>query len=88
MSAYNVHPTHIDYLICSECGTEAFAWMAEIFACPACGQEEYVRPPYDDESTATDESRPGGSNTTMSGGTRRAVMTKESRKRKRRVSDE
>ena len=31
-------------MICSSCNTEAFAWMAEVFACPVCGSRKYVFP--------------------------------------------
>ncbi|KAF2703855.1 hypothetical protein K504DRAFT_507766 [Pleomassaria siparia CBS 279.74] len=31
-----------EYLICADCGTEAFAWIAEIFACPVCNGCDYV----------------------------------------------
>lgn len=35
---------YIDFVVCANCGTEAFSWMAEVFACPACGGWEYVEP--------------------------------------------
>lgn len=45
MSYYNIYPdTVIDYMICSTCGTEAFAWLADAFCCPVCGSDKYKHP--------------------------------------------
>jgi len=45
MSYYNIYPdTVIDYMICTTCGTEAFAWLADAFCCPTCGSDKYKHP--------------------------------------------
>ena len=45
MSYYNIYPdTVIDYMICTTCGAEAFAWLADAFCCPACGSDKYKHP--------------------------------------------
>ncbi|KAF1923462.1 uncharacterized protein M421DRAFT_325491 [Didymella exigua CBS 183.55] len=44
MSAYLNQPVQINTMACSTCGTEAFAWLAETFVCPTCGDDDYVVP--------------------------------------------
>ena len=45
MSYHNVYPDPtIDHLVCSECGTATFTWLAEIFSCVVCGSESYTLP--------------------------------------------
>ena len=47
MSYYNIYPdTVIDYMVCSVCGTEAFAWLADAFCCLVCGSDNYKHPEY------------------------------------------
>jgi hypothetical protein len=48
MSAYGIYDMEIDYTICGTCKTEVFTWMAEVFACPACGNEDYKFSKFDD----------------------------------------
>lgn len=31
-------------MVCRRGGTESFAWLAEIFVCPICGDHDYVFP--------------------------------------------
>jgi predicted RNA-binding Zn-ribbon protein involved in translation (DUF1610 family) len=49
MSYYGVHSAEINYMICAMCGHEAFAWMAEEFACPTCGSSDYECPESESE---------------------------------------
>lgn len=42
MSAYLNLPVQISTMVCRTCGTESFAWLAEIFVCPICGDCDYV----------------------------------------------
>lgn len=44
MSHYGFYDAKVDYMICNNCTTEAFAWIAEIFSCPTCDSDEYVYP--------------------------------------------
>jgi len=83
MSAYGIHPNEIDYMICNDCQSEAFAWMAEIFACPTCGGDQYVHPSSSDQQHPADDQDGSGVNTIG-----RREQMEDSRKRKRRVSDE
>ncbi|KAF2123372.1 hypothetical protein P153DRAFT_362072 [Dothidotthia symphoricarpi CBS 119687] len=41
MSYYGVHKAEIDMLVCTTCKTEAFAWLAETFPCPVCGEFKF-----------------------------------------------
>jgi hypothetical protein len=87
MSYYDVHDAQVNYLICTNCQTEAFAWMAKVFACPKCGGSDFVFPEHvgeSDEPNAADEkedSRSGSNEPPESD-------TKVIGKRKRTVSDE
>jgi predicted RNA-binding Zn-ribbon protein involved in translation (DUF1610 family) len=54
MSYYGVHSAEVDYMICPMCGDEAFAWLAEQFACPTCGRSEYVYPESEHEANEVD----------------------------------
>lgn len=29
-------------MVCTICGMESFAWLAEVFVCPVCGNFEFV----------------------------------------------
>jgi hypothetical protein len=88
MSFYGLHQANIEYLVCSDCGDEAFTWMAGIFACPTCGGEAYVYPDFENtHEHRADDDEVGRD------GTQRLNMAMEweamvSRKRKRRASDE
>lgn len=44
MSAYLKLPVRINTMVCRTCGTESFAWLAEIFVCTNCGDHDYVFP--------------------------------------------
>jgi hypothetical protein len=45
MSYYNIYPNMtINYMVCSACGMEAFAWLADVFHCPSCGNHGYIYP--------------------------------------------
>jgi len=44
MSAYGVYDMEIDHMVCGTRETEVFTWMAEIFACPTCGNADYTFP--------------------------------------------
>jgi hypothetical protein len=54
MSYYNIYPEiAINYMACSSCGTEAFAWLADVFSCPVCGSDTYKYPDYPDAEHAS-----------------------------------
>jgi hypothetical protein len=45
MSYYNIYPEiAINYMVCSSCGTQAFAWLADLFSCSVCGSDRYSYP--------------------------------------------
>ncbi|KAF2846108.1 hypothetical protein T440DRAFT_482829 [Plenodomus tracheiphilus IPT5] len=44
MSYYGIYHYDVDTMTCASCGAAAFAWMAEVFACPVCGGEDYLFP--------------------------------------------
>lgn len=44
MSAYLGIPVDIDTMVCTTCGAESFAWLAEVFACPVCSNIEFIFP--------------------------------------------
>jgi hypothetical protein len=46
MSAYLNLPVQINTMVCRTCGTESFAWLAEVFMCPICGDHDYVFPTF------------------------------------------
>jgi predicted RNA-binding Zn-ribbon protein involved in translation (DUF1610 family) len=37
MSYYGIHHANIETIICANCQTKVFAWLADVFACPECG---------------------------------------------------
>lgn len=39
MSYYGIHHINIHSTVCAHCGTEAFSWLADVFACPECGRD-------------------------------------------------
>ena len=41
MSAYYNIPADINTMVCTTCGTIVFAWLAEVFECPTCGDFAY-----------------------------------------------
>jgi hypothetical protein len=51
MSKYGVYDAEIDYMVCGGCKAEAFTWMAEVFACPTCGDMNYKFPIFVDTVT-------------------------------------
>ncbi|KAF1943905.1 hypothetical protein EJ02DRAFT_342204 [Clathrospora elynae] len=91
MSYYNIYPSpRINYMVCSTCSTETFAWLAEVFACFICGSCDYVFPDTSTQHTSEegiqternqeykDEYRKLGALSVAKGG----------RKRKRSLSDD
>jgi hypothetical protein len=68
-------------MICNDCMTEAFAWMAEDFSCPACGSNEYVHP--DDVNGMQPMSQKDNGNVSAASSSKRAEII---RKRKRSTS--
>ena len=44
MSAYLYLPLEVNAMVCTICGTESFAWLAEIFVCPVCGEFKFAFP--------------------------------------------
>ena len=50
MSAYLHLPVQTSTMVCRTCSTESFAWLAEIFVCPVCGDDDYVFPIFATES--------------------------------------
>jgi hypothetical protein len=44
MSYYGFYDARVEHMICDNCTTEAFAWIAEIFPCPMCGRDKYIYP--------------------------------------------
>lgn len=44
MCHYGICYLNLNFIKCTYCGTQAFEWMAEAFACPTCGWNKYVFP--------------------------------------------
>lgn len=44
MSYYGIYDAKFDYMVCNNCSTEAFTWIADIFSCSMCDSDEYVYP--------------------------------------------
>jgi predicted RNA-binding Zn-ribbon protein involved in translation (DUF1610 family) len=84
MSYYGIHNAHTDSMICADCQTEAFAWMADIFACPVCGSNEYIFASQSDagNDTENDEKRTEDAEGTLE------KQGRTERKRKREGSSE
>ena len=38
----------IDYMICRSCNSPSFTWLANAFACPVCGETDYMYPMFAD----------------------------------------
>lgn len=88
MSAYLDVPVEIDTMVCTTCGTASFAWLAEIFVCPICGEFEYAFQTFSTDTDRsrldTDKERPEITDAELEGDTR---MRQHSRKRKRPLND-
>lgn len=79
MSAYQNLLFEFDTMICTICGTESFAWLAEVFLCPVCGEFKYAFPVLVSNS-CVDE---GEANNSRAGGDE-----SQSKKRKRSLSND
>lgn len=42
----------LDYLVCSDCGEPAFAWLTAVFCCPVCGCDTFDDPEGSEEDEA------------------------------------
>ena len=90
MSYYGVHNSDVDYMVCSDCQTETFTWMAEVFACPTCGGNKYVFPIFAGETTQQHlaDGEDGNSVAIRARGKQLGPSEEGSKKRKRTLSDE
>ncbi|KAJ4992838.1 hypothetical protein SVAN01_01542 [Stagonosporopsis vannaccii] len=59
MSAYLNISVDVNTMVCTACGAESFAWLAEVFACPICGNFEFAVPKLlgNDQAVAEDNKK-------------------------------
>ncbi len=91
MSAYLNTAVKIDTMVCTKCGTESFAWLAEVFSCPVCGDFSFECPlslgNNNHAETAEEDHQQSTSTTHTTNNVRSADIGKQSKKRKRSLSD-
>jgi hypothetical protein len=88
MSEYGVYEVDINYMICTMCNTEAFTWMAEVFACFYCGSTEYKFPMVAGTLTKGEEREAKAGDADEDHASTRRAGRKRKRKRKLVSSDE
>lgn len=44
MSYYGVYDAEINYVVCTSCKEETFAWLADMFRCTTCGGSDFASP--------------------------------------------
>jgi hypothetical protein len=83
MSAYLNLPVQISTMVCRTCGTGSFAWLAEIFVCPVCGDHDYVFPMFATEFDLASAARAGE----VDGDTTDSIAGLQDQCRKRKRAD-
>jgi len=88
MSAYLGIPVDVDTMVCVACGAESFAWLAEVFACPACSNIEFIFSAQLDNDQARAEDSEVGAGAVADAEESCASSGLVNRKRKRSLNDD